>query len=74
MLVEEGWVCNGTRCAVAGDAIVTWGVEECDDGNQRDGDGCSAKMLIEDGWHCVRSCSDNGNPSCCYKDRVIARP
>ena len=28
------------------------GTEECDDGNQNDGDGCSAECSIEVGWTC----------------------
>lgn len=50
--------CSGGSCqAVCGDGIV-FGVdeygdpEECDDGNIRDGDGCSSDCKIEDGYTC----------------------
>lgn len=33
--------------------------EKCDDGNKIDGDGCSKKCSIEDGYSCF------GNPSKC---------
>jgi cysteine-rich repeat protein len=62
MHVEKGWACNETRCAKAGDGILTEGIEECDDANLRDGDGCSVNMTIEEGWLCVPLCT----PSCCY--------
>ena len=35
--------------------------EECDDGNNIDGDGCSSTCIIEAGWTWV------GNPSVCFK-------
>lgn len=36
------------------------GAEECDDGNNRDGDGCSASCRVEAGW----TCSVTGPSSC----------
>jgi cysteine-rich repeat protein len=27
-------------------------IEKCDDGNRKNGDGCSADCAIEDGWSC----------------------
>jgi fibro-slime domain-containing protein len=33
--------------------ILAVDVEECDDGNQRDGDGCSKTCTKEPGWNCV---------------------
>ena len=63
MRVENGWVCNMTRCAVAGNGVLTAGVEECDDGNRDNDDGCSESMLIEEGYFCEPTC---GPPSCCF--------
>ncbi|KAK9789369.1 hypothetical protein WJX73_005379 [Symbiochloris irregularis] len=37
--------------AVCGDGVIE-GPEECDDGNTKDGDGCSKDCLIENGWDC----------------------
>ena len=38
--------------ALCGDGWVQ-GLEECDDGNARGGDGCGADCLVEDGWECT---------------------
>ena len=60
--VEDGWKCEeaGKPCTkleepqkpVCGDGSIS-GEEQCDDGNASDGDGCSAKCVIEDGWACT---------------------
>jgi cysteine-rich repeat protein len=34
------------------------GNEECDDGNETDGDGCSAGCLVENGWYCENEPSE----------------
>ncbi|MFW6087007.1 MAG: DUF4215 domain-containing protein, partial [Myxococcota bacterium] len=47
--------CNGGTCmSTCGDGSILPGPgqEECDDGNTRDGDGCSSDCNIEDGWEC----------------------
>ena len=36
------------------------GAEACDDGNNREGDGCSTACAVEEGWAC-----EAGNPSAC---------
>jgi len=38
------------------------GVEKCDDGNQKDGDGCSSICRVEPGWECTPT-----SPSSCWK-------
>ena len=38
--------------------------EQCDDGNQDNGDGCSIRCTIEDGYNCV---VENNAPDTCYK-------
>ena len=43
---------------ICGDGIIT-GDQECDDGNIRNGDGCSSECQIEEGWEC------SGEPSVC---------
>ena len=62
--IEAGWVCDnpGTPCTkqpvvpgdVCGDGKIS-GNEKCDDGNAKDGDGCSAKCAIENGWTCAEA-------------------
>jgi cysteine-rich repeat protein len=47
--------------AVCGDGQITAGVEQCGDGNTRDGDGCSSICSIEPGWTC------SGTPSTCTR-------
>jgi cysteine-rich repeat protein len=42
-----------------GDGAVYMQVEDCDDGNTVDGDGCSSRCLVENGWTC------SGEPSTC---------
>lgn len=52
--VQYGYRCDtdGHNCScVHGDKKVC-AEEECDDGNKRDGDGCSAEGKIERGWEC----------------------
>lgn len=48
-----------------GDGILE-AVEQCDDGNRRDGDGCSSECKVEAGWLCSHtnpsSCRKNGEP------------
>ncbi|XP_065844295.1 uncharacterized protein [Oscarella lobularis] len=39
-------------CPLCGDGIVQVDSEECDDGRNDDGDGCSAACLLEDGFGC----------------------
>jgi cysteine-rich repeat protein len=57
--VSDGFVCDdngGKVCTtICGDKTRA-GDEECDDGNNRNGDGCSAKCGIEDNW----GCDENG--------------
>jgi fibro-slime domain-containing protein len=75
-LVADGYVCPAPRLSdgvllggdcraiVCGDTTVEGG-EQCDDGNDEPGDGCSATCTLEDGWTCplgascqARSCGD----------------
>ena len=44
--------------STCGNAVVE-GMEQCDDGDQTDGDGCSASCTVEPGWSCA------GSPSNC---------
>ena len=39
-----------TKC---GDGILIKSRENCDDGNQLNGDGCSSICKIEKGWSCI---------------------
>ena len=51
-----------TRLGFCGDGIIQHSEkEECDDGNLRDGDGCSIQCKNEDVFKC------KGQPSICYK-------
>ena len=47
--------------SICGNGIVE-GAEDCDDGNQNDGDGCDHMCEIEDGWFCTRE-----RPSVCSR-------
>ena len=48
------------------------GDERCDDGNTRDGDGCSSSCRVEDGWFCFHEPSTclNGGNSCATAVRL----
>ncbi len=48
--------------AVCGDGLIRDGIEECDDTNSLDDDGCSASCQVEDGWRCL---NDAGQASTC---------
>ena len=39
--------------------------EECDDSNAIDGDGCSIRCTVEEGYKCTRIDSSSGNPDAC---------
>ena len=67
--IETGWICElpGTPCTqqpeepgdICGDGKIS-GDEKCDDGNAKDGDGCSSKCVVEKGWICAevgKACS-----------------
>jgi len=69
--------------AVCGDGNVDMSPgsnEECDDGNQADGDGCSHDCKKEQGWSCdimkkpdVVSCTQAGNSGMCLELPVVYR-
>ncbi|EKX40674.1 hypothetical protein GUITHDRAFT_75380, partial [Guillardia theta CCMP2712] len=73
--LEQGFVCLyddhdrllGGRCeAVCGDGVRVQ-QEDCDDGNTRDGDGCSSSCLVESGWICADNLHvTNHTTSLCY--------
>jgi len=73
---EEPWLLEECECGcenggclecpeppvnVCGDDILNLGVEECDDGNLIDGDGCSAQCIIE---YCGDGIINNINEEC----------
>ena len=34
---------------------------QCDDGNRKNGDGCSSNCLIEPGWTCTKNATNGSN-------------
>lgn len=44
--------------------------EECDDGNQVNGDGCSSACLIEIGHSCINNVSVSSNSVCYFSDQI----
>jgi cysteine-rich repeat protein len=59
---SPGYERQGTRCVGAcGNGERTAG-EQCDDGNDTDGDGCSTACDVEPGWACFES--DGGASDC----------
>ena len=63
-IMKAGYLCSVEQpgvCDKYGNGVLTPEIgEECDDGNLRDGDGCSARMKIEEDFHC-----DGGSPTTC---------
>lgn len=61
-LTLSGFLNTGSAVceSICGDGIVT-GIEQCDDGNGADGDGCSASCEVEPGYNCT------GVPSLCAR-------
>jgi cysteine-rich repeat protein len=52
----------GDQCIeICGDGVVF--KAQCDDGNTKNGDGCSSKCLIEVGWKCLNN-GVNNKSSC----------
>ncbi|KAF4673907.1 Neuroendocrine convertase 1 [Perkinsus chesapeaki] len=57
---EPGWTCNKGNSSspsvcsriLCGDGKLAEGIEECEDGNTANGDGCSSSCEIETGWQC----------------------
>jgi cysteine-rich repeat protein len=50
--LDSGWVCAEGECAATcGNTRLERG-ESCDDGNLRDGDGCTGNCVVEPGWAC----------------------
>src|SRR5262249_52545357 len=43
---------NDCTVNVCGDGAVRTGIEQCDDGNLANGDGCTSGCVIETGWRC----------------------
>ena len=39
-------------------------LEDCDDGNKKDGDGCSAQCRVEPGWQCSNNQIRIGSSFC----------
>jgi cysteine-rich repeat protein len=69
--VEAGYACGGAAnfsvCGGPGDACSGGcgegslsGFEECDDGSDEPGDGCSASCRHECGWTCARNADEHG--------------
>ena len=48
--------------ATCGDGLLAAGSEECDDGNDEDGDGCSSACVIEEGWVCQDEVGTEAHP------------
>ncbi|MEL6179824.1 MAG: DUF4215 domain-containing protein, partial [Myxococcota bacterium] len=65
LLTLSGFLNAGTAiCAsVCGDGVVS-GIEQCDDGNPDDGDGCSSGCAVEPGFDCLEL---NDDPSNCFQ-------
>ncbi|CAD8169663.1 unnamed protein product [Paramecium pentaurelia] len=62
---DQGFILSSNICiGVCGDGLLSI-QEQCDDGNQIDGDGCSKKCQLETNWIC------NKNGDCAYVEYPI---
>ena len=64
-------VCRNVKC---GDGFVDGSndgsrIEECDDGNEADGDGCSAACVLEDGYICTTQNQEHGSEGILASER-----
>ncbi len=50
--------------ALVGDGLIARGIEDCDDGNVEDGDGCSSLGTFEAGWLCNSAEPTVCGPNC----------
>ncbi|CAK70960.1 unnamed protein product (macronuclear) [Paramecium tetraurelia] len=51
-----GWEEYNTQCrSVCGNGLLVESLEQCDDGNTDDGDGCNSVCQVEEDWECVQS-------------------
>eukprot|EP00210_Caulerpa_lentillifera_P002634 g2516.t1 len=64
ILSEPKWIVP-RWVETCGDGILE-GTEECDDGNRKEGDGCSSYCWVEPGWICSFT-----SPSKCRKDYTV---
>ncbi|KAL4476977.1 hypothetical protein ABPG72_011674 [Tetrahymena utriculariae] len=66
-----GYKVNGKSCqalpSVCGDGYFQPSTEKCDDGNTKDGDGCSSTCQIDTNYACILK--NNQGPSICYEKR-----
>ena len=53
---------------ICGDGL-NLGSYECDDGNTKDGDGCSSKCKIENGYECIRQ---RNGPDICKSTSALS--
>lgn len=44
-------IMNGKCSEICGDGF-NFGINECDDGNVINGDGCNSECVVEDRWKC----------------------
>ena len=87
-LIEAGYVCTGGTAAdgsdpsvctvILGDGFAVRPVEECDDGNENNADGCGDDGRIERGYNCFGGKkADGSNPSVCdvvFGDGIVVAP
>ncbi|CAD8151890.1 unnamed protein product [Paramecium octaurelia] len=63
ILCQEGYVEDGYQCNnICGDGYCVQQIEQCDDGNRQNNDGCSDNCRIEKDW----KCTTENNISFCY--------
>ncbi|CAD8186927.1 unnamed protein product [Paramecium octaurelia] len=53
VLCEDGYLEDGSQCFnICGDGLLIKKLEQCDDGNIQNNDGCSNTCEVEDNWKC----------------------
>ncbi|CAD8108314.1 unnamed protein product [Paramecium sonneborni] len=64
ILCEQGYVENGSQChSICGDGYNVQLLEQCDDGNLINNDGCNDKCMVEQNWKCYE---ENHISNCKY--------
>ncbi|CAK72888.1 unnamed protein product, partial (macronuclear) [Paramecium tetraurelia] len=67
LLCEKGYLENESQChTVCGDSFLVQQLEQCDDGNKQNNDGCSDTCQVESDWKCQQ---ENNVSVCNYSIR-----
>ncbi|CAD8214178.1 unnamed protein product [Paramecium octaurelia] len=69
LLCEDGYLEDGSQCFnICGDGLLIKKLEQCDDGNIQNNDGCNNACEVEDNWRCQQ---ENNISVCKYNIQPV---